>query len=208
MAQHRTPLTLALMSGCVLASLPLLLFPSLREKLGTGASPLTLAILTSPLVHGFSRASVVPHLAGNLALLWYTGSRVETVLGTLRLALLTLGALVAYVAIQVVRDFEVNGASVFIWAYAPCLALLYRSSRRTDRNAPSIDTDATPIVLAVMWVAVPLFMTMIPYAFSWSGSLIGAFLVANTFHISATIVGFWFAWAWRERLTSNVGAGK
>ncbi len=177
-----------------------------RDTLGTEASRPIAGLLTSPFVHGFSTVSLVPHLAGNLVLLWYAGSRVETGLGTARFALLTLGALAAYAAIQTVGALEVNGASVFVWAYAPGLAILHRSGLRTDCGPTSGDTAAAPIVLTVMWVVVPLLMTAVPYSFGWSGSPVRAFLVANTFHISATVVGIGGAWAWREQLSSEPSA--
>jgi membrane associated rhomboid family serine protease len=187
------------MGACVLASLPLLVMPSLRDAIGSDASRPIAGLLTSPFVHGFSATSLIPHLAGNLVLLWYAGSRVETALGAARFAFLTLAALGAYAAIQAIRTFDVNGASVFIWAYAPGLALLHRSHLGTDGGSPAGDPAATPIVLTVMWVVVPLLMTTVPYAFGWSGNPLGAFLVANTFHISATVVGVGGAWAWRDR---------
>lgn len=200
---RRAPLTLALIGGCLLASLPLLLMPSLRNTLGSGASRPVVGLVTSPFVHGFSTASLVPHLAGNLALLWYAGSLVERGLGTARFAVLTLCALGAYTAIQTFGALEVNGASVFVWAYAPPLALLHRYCLRTSSRASGgDDMTATPIVLVIMWVVVPLLMTAVPYAFGWSGGLVRAFVVANTFHISATVVGIGAAWAWRQQLTS------
>jgi membrane associated rhomboid family serine protease len=197
------PLTVALMGGCLLASVPLLLFPSLRDTLGAGASRPVVGLLTSPFVHGFSTASLIPHLAGNLLLLWYAGSRVERRLGTARFALLTLAAVGVYAVVVVASSADVNGASVFIWAYAPPLAVLYRFRPRTERGFGGADDAATPVVLAVMWIVVPLLMTTVPYAFGWSGGPIVAFFVSNTFHISATVVGIGGAWVWRDRLSTN-----
>jgi len=216
-ASHRRfRLTLVLIGGCLVVSLPLLLVPSLRGTIGTRASQPLVALLTSPFVHGFSTTSLLPHLIGNLVLLWHAGSRVETALGTLRFALLTFAALGAYAVIRMIitvelsGTVEVNGASVFIWAYAPPLAVLYRSrspqrgfdSRRTlpERGPDGGDTFATPMVLAVMWLIVPVLMTTVPYSFGWSGGLVGAFLMANTFHIGATVVGIGGAWILRKQL--------
>jgi len=197
---RRSPLTVALAWGCLLASLPLLLVPSLREVLGNEAPLPLVRLLTSPFVHGFSTTSLLPHLAGNLVLLWYAGSRVERALGTGRFALLTVGALGAYGAIQTIWALDVNGASVFVWAYAPALAVEHRSDPRTEHGPFGDDATATPIVLTVMWVVVPLAMTTVPYAFGWSGGFVPAFLLANTFHLSATAVGIGGAWIWRSRL--------
>lgn len=129
---------------------------------------------------------MIPHLVGNLLLLGYAGSRVERSIGPLRFTALTLAALVAYALIQVRWTFDVNGASVFIWAYAPPLAV---HDAPAGRWCPKSVPAPTLFVLFVMWVAVPLLMTTVPYSFGWSGSLPGAFLVANTFHLSATTVG-------------------
>lgn len=97
--------------------------------------------------------------------------------------------------------------TVFVWAYAPPLAVLHRSSLRTDQVFAGGDTCATPIVVTVMWVVVPLLMAAVPYAFGWSAGIVGAFLVANTFHISATVVGIGGAWAWRQRLSGPKAKG-
>lgn len=207
MIPRRSPLTVVLASGCLLASLPLLLIPSLRETVGNGASLALVRLLTSPFVHGFSTASLVPHLAGNLVLLWYAGSRVERALGTGRFALLTLGALGAYGAIQALWALDVNGASVFVWAYAPPLAVAHRSHLLREHGSAGDDATATPIVLTVMWVVVPIAMTTVPYAFGWSGGFVRAFLVANTFHLSATAVGIGGAWIWRDRLRPGGAVG-
>jgi membrane associated rhomboid family serine protease len=137
-----------------------------------------------------------------MVLLGYAGSRVERALGTLRFFLLTIAALGAYAVILTVSKAEVNGASVFVWAYAPPLAALHRYRRLTDRGSDGGDTGATPIVLAVMWVFVPVLMTTVPYGFGWSGGVVGAFVMANTFHISATVVGIGGAWTWRKHLSS------
>lgn len=207
MSPRRPLLTLALMGACVFASLPPLLMPSLRDTLGDGALKPVVRLVTSPFVHGFSAASLIPHLAGNLVLLWYAGSRVERRLGTTRFALLNFAALVAYAAIQMIHTYEMNGASVFVWAYAPPLAVLHRARLGSERASGGDDTTATAVVLTVMWVVVPLLMTAVPYTFGWSAGLVEAFLVANTFHVSATVVGIGMAWAWREQLkAAGVGS--
>jgi len=188
------------MTTCLVVSLPLLAIPSLRDTVGARASRPLVGLLTSPFVHGFSSVSLVPHLAGNLVLLGYAGSRVERSLGTARFAVLTLSALAGYAAVAATTAIEVNGASVFVWAYAPPLALLHRSRSRAGEAA---DSDATPMVLAVMWLIVPLSMTAVPYAFGWSRGLLLAFLVGNAYHATATVVGFAGAWVWRGRLGSE-----
>jgi len=189
-----------LLAGACLALSGLTLFPGLSDRLGDAAANPVVRLLTAPFVHGFSPGSLLPHLAGNLLLLTYAGSRVEPALGSRRFALLTGGALAAYAMIQWVRPFEVQGASVFIWAYGPPLAVM-DLSRRHRRGKPV--PPPTRVVLAVMWVVVPLLMTTVPYAFGWSGSVVGAFLVANTFHLSATAVGAVGAWTMKGLLMAK-----
>lgn len=181
---------------CILASI-LTLIPALAERLGNEAPDPLVRLLSAPFVHGFSPRSMVPHLIGNLLLLGYAGSGVEKSLGSLRFTVLTLAALMTYATIQALWDFDVNGASVFIWAYGPLLAV---RDAPTGRWCPRSVPTPTLVVLFVMWIAVPLLMTSIPYSFGWTGSLPAAFLVANTFHLSATTVGIVGALIWRERL--------
>lgn len=193
---RRAPLTLSLMGACLLVTATELLWPSLLE--GTEVrEPRTLpGLLVSPWLHGLSRASAIPHLAGNLVLLGYTGSRLEFHLGRRRLGTLTALALLAFALLQVVIHFEVNGASVFLWAYAPPLFFLYRGRKR--RRIGHEDLESAPGILFLMWVAIPLGMTWVPFALGWSGSALYAFLVANAFHLCATIVGFACALVWRD----------
>lgn len=176
------------------------LVPQLRAALGNDATDPAVRIVTAPFVHGFSPASTIPHLIGNLVLLLVAGSEVERALGHGRFIQLTGAALLGYSAIQLIGHFEVNGASVFIWAYAPALAVRYASGDRRSRSG------ATVAVLVVMWIIVPLLMTAVPYTFGWTGTVLGAFLVANTFHLSATVIGIVAAWWWRARLRAPVPA--
>jgi len=197
-SHHRSaPSVTRLLAGlCTVVSV-LTLVPRLRAEFGKDATDPVVRMLTAPFVHGFSPASTIPHLAGNLVLLLSAGSAVERALGSRRFALLTGAALLGYVAVQLIGHFGVNGASVFIWAYAPALAVRYASGDRSTR------TEATVAVLVVMWIIVPVLMTAVPYTFGWSGSVLGAFLVANTFHLSATAVGGAAALVWRARLLAH-----
>lgn len=158
---------------------------------------------SAPFVHGFGVGSAVPHLVGNLFLLLLSGRTIEPVLGSLRFVGLTLAALGVYVAVQCVAHLEVNGASVFIWAYGPPLAVLLRRGEAQ----PAARVRRLTFVLVVMWAIVPVLMTAVPYGSGWRGSLVGAFLVANTFHISATAVGGVMTWVWRDRLREGYAGG-
>lgn len=188
--------TLALAGLCTLATAATLV-PGAGIALGDHASDAVIRLLTAPFVHGLTDAWAIPHLIGNLLLLLYAGSRVEAVLGTARFSLLTGAALTAYAMIQLAWNYEVNGASVFIWAYGPPLAVLDTPfGSRCPRSIPR----PTLVVLSVMWLAVPLLMTSVPYAYGWSGSFLGAFVVANAFHFGATAVGAGAAWIWWAQL--------
>lgn len=182
---------------CTLASMAVLL-PIPRLELGNDSTHFVVRLLTAPFVHGFGVVSTLPHLAGNLFLLLFVGSAAERLLGTGRFALLTAASLSAYAVIQIAFGLEVNGASVFIWGYAPIFAAGYRSDGRSTSTGPARG------VLFLMWVVIPILMTAVPYTFGWSGSLLSAFVVANAFHLSATAVGFTGAWFWRTRLVGDV----
>lgn len=182
-----------LASLCIFFSV-LELLPWPQMELGSDSTNGVVRLVTAPFVHGFGAISILPHLAGNLLLLLFVGSATERVLGTGRFVLLTVASLSAYAVIQILFQLEVNGASVFIWAYAPALAVRYGSEDRSAASGPILG------VLVVMWIIVPTVMTAVPYAFGWSGSLFGAFIVANAFHLSATATGAAAAWWWRDRL--------
>lgn len=187
---------------CVSATL-LAYAPGIPFRLGQAATNDVVRMMSAPFVHGFTVGSAILHLVGNVVLLLVAGRAIEPVLGSLRLVALTLAALAVYAVIQALAHFEVNGASVFIWAYGPPLALL---GRRGEARSGGTDPRVI-VVLAVMWAIVPVLMTAVPYASGWHGSLVGAFLVANTFHISATAVGGLMTWVWRACLRAGHKGG-
>jgi len=150
-------------------------------------------MITSPFVHGFSRTSMLPHLFGNLILLLIVGRHLEQRVGSYRFLLVTICALLAYGFIQILANYDVNGASVFIWAYAPPCAVAAWGKRQHAESR-------TIGVLVVMWVLIPLAMTAVPFAYGFQGNILNAFLIANTFHISASLVGTVFAILWRKDL--------
>jgi membrane associated rhomboid family serine protease len=122
------------------------------------------------------------HLAGNLILLALIGSNVERRLGSIRFLVVTLLAIFAAGLVRFLSGVEFNGASSFIWAYAPFLYLYVHESEGTDKSG----------ILLVMWLVIPVVMGVI---LTLNGVRpIKAFLLGNLYHLSGTIVGFGAAW--------------
>lgn len=186
---------------CTTVSLAILVWPELYRVLG-GNGPVRWPgqWLTPAFAHGFSRASLLPHLAGNLVLLALVGPPVERALGSRRFAALTALALALFVVARALSGVGVNGASVFLWSWAPPAAVTLWWGELSADAASGIR-----VALVVMWIAVPLAMTAVPYIDGWEGDPVGAFGLANLYHGTATLAGALVALAWRGRLTGRSG---
>lgn len=132
---------------------------------------------TAVFVHGWPGMPVPLHLGGNLLLLALVGPPVERRLGAARFLLLTLLAIATAGILRLLTDVEFNGASAFIWAYAPLLWLLIRRGDVADKA----------LLLWVMWLIVPLAMGLV---LALNGAnLLAALLLGNVYHLSGTAVG-------------------
>lgn len=192
----RPAVTWALGIACASVSLAILAAPDLYGVLGgTGPVRWPGQWLTPAFAHGFSRVSLLPHLAGNLVLLALVGPFVERALGSRRFAALTAVALAFFVLARAASGPGVNGASVFLWSFAPPAALaLWRG------EVPEDAASRIQVALVVMWGIVPLAMTVVPFADGWEGNPVEAFGLANLYHGTATLAGTLAAVVWRGRL--------
>jgi membrane associated rhomboid family serine protease len=194
---------------CLLVSVPAMFFPSLYHVLG-GLKPLASPWqrLVLAFQHGFPGFPAPVHLAFNLALLGYLGPRVERILGHGRFALLTVAAMGTYAVAHLCPLVDGHGASGVIWAYAPVIFLDLRRRWRTDRDAARMDPEfqGGRGMLLIMWGAVTIVMAGIAYGSGYRGNPVYTVLLGNIFHVTATVTGLAFAFAWRRRILAAAPA--
>lgn len=141
---------------------------------------------TAVFLHGWPGFPLLLHLAGNLILLALIGPVVENRLGKKWFLAVTIATIGTAGLIRLFTELEYNGASAFIWAYAPLLLFQVRNGNETGQEG----------VLLVMWLVVPLAMGIL---ISLNGAgLLTALLQGNTYHFSATAVGFTAVWLWQH----------
>jgi membrane associated rhomboid family serine protease len=140
---------------------------------------------TAVFLHGWPGMPMLLHLAGNLILLAIIGPKVEGELGSRRFFVVTLAAILVAGILRILVGVEFNGASAFLWSYAP-IYWLYCYKRQRDNAG----------VLYVMWLIVPAVMGLI---FVLNGiNPFKAIILGNLYHLSGTIVGFGALWFWKE----------
>ena len=172
-----------LMALILIVSLSTLIWPPLTGVLSSvGGLAYPWQPWTAVFVHGWPGMPMLLHLAGNPVLLALVGSNVERRLGYTRFLAVTALAIFAAGILRILSGVEFNGASAFIWAYAPFLWLSIRNGQQTDKAG----------ILYVMWLIVPLAMSLI---LTLNGTRpIMAFVMGNAYHLSGTVVGFGAAW--------------
>ena len=180
-------LTYTLMAIMIIVSLSALFWPPLTGIIGgVGKQTYVWQPWTAVFLHGWPGMPVLPHLVGNLILLLLVGPPVERHLERNRFLLATLIAIFAAGVVRLVSDVEFNGASAFIWVFAPFLCQQTRHRNSDDKIA----------LLWVMWLIVPLAMGII---LALNGSnILTALFWGNIYHISGTIVGFTLVWFWQR----------
>jgi membrane associated rhomboid family serine protease len=155
--------------------------------------------------HGFPGFPLLVHLAANGVLFWFCGPFCEKILGTTRFAILVGTAIIGFSLTHMLFWVDGHGASGVIWALAPVVFVTLRVYRKT---APEMKNDPTAqqskIILFIMWIIVTFFMTLIPYFQGWQGNPLWAIVLGNTFHITATIIGFVFALSWRKHIENRL----
>ena len=173
----------------IIISLVSMIWPSVTGVLGgVGKLSYPWQPWTAVFMHGWPGMPMLLHLIGNLALLVITGPSVERKLGSRSFLFVTLLAIFAAGVVRLLFGVEFNGASAFIWAYAPFLWFFNRDAQQTDKVG----------VLYVMWLIVPLTMGVI---FVLNGvNLITAIVLGNIYHLSGTVIGFCMVWFLKDRL--------
>lgn len=177
-----------------------LAYPSLYEVFG-GLEPRThpWQLFTAVFEHGWPGFPGLLHLGLNTFLMLECGVPCERLLGTRRFVALSLAAMLANAGVQMLGE-GANGSSLIIWAWGPPLYFALRAARRAD---PAVTTRSgyrrVQTILVIMYVVVTLAMPLIPYASGWRGNPLWALLLANQFHLVATLVGIVAALWWRPR---------
>lgn len=174
---------------CLAVTLPSLVFPSLYDLFG-GVEPRRhpWQLVTAVFEHGWPGFPGIVHLGLNLFLIVEVGRPCERLLGSLRFLALGLAAVAAGAAAQLAAG-GVNGSSLVIWAWGPPLAAALLHARRLGGTAgtPAHGRLLTPLV--IMYGAVTVAMTVLPFAFGWRGNPLVALVRGNLFHLVATAVG-------------------
>jgi len=197
------PLITYLLIGSIgIVSIPTLFDSSLYELFGgVGDLAFPWQPMTAVFEHGWPGVPLLPHLIGNTILLWLVGRLAEKSLGSARYFVLTGLALALYLLLRQLAQIEVNGASVYIWAYAPIVYLGYRECRKPDRECVT-HWDPIPGILWVMWAIVPAGMGIITAS---QGINIGpAFFLGNLFHLSGTMAGLIGLLIWSDEIRDRV----
>lgn len=201
----RALVTYALIAGMVVASGPTLVWPRLGLVLGgVGELRYPWQVWTSAFMHGWPGVPLVVHLVLNLIVIGFVGVAAEKLLGAARYLGLTALALVGYWGARRLSGVDANGASVFLWAYAPILYVGMRYAAGSGRPVGDAYQKGKGF-LAIMWVIVPLAMIVLLTA---RGAALGAAAAwGNVFHLSATLAGVAGALLWRRRIGERLAHG-
>jgi membrane associated rhomboid family serine protease len=195
------PVTIALAAALTAVTVARLIWPGLEAHLGSTRGLIhPWQPFTCALVHGWPGLPAPVHLVGNLILLGMVGPATERWLGSTRYLVLTGAAIAVAGVTQLAGGVQVNGASVFIWAYAP---VVWYGMRRRPLPATRRERsgEMLPVALIVMWFVIPLLM-----GFSLAVGGVPpwrAVLVGNLYHATATVVGFAGVAAWRHVVASR-----
>lgn len=196
--------TFAMLALSWVVTLPSLVFPELYDVFG-GIEPRTYPwqLFTAVFEHGWPGFPGIIHLGLNTFLMLECGVPCERLLGTRRFLLLSFLAMIANAGTQLLGE-GANGSSLVIWAWGPPLYFAMRAARRAR---PSVTRQSgyqrLHVVLTIMYVAVTLAMPLIPYLLGWRGDPLLALLLANQFHLVATMVGIAAAWCWQPTIADR-----
>ena len=184
-----TPVTYTFLGLCFAVTVPTLIDPGLYDVFG-GIEPRRYPwqLFTAVLEHGFPGFPGIVHLGLNTVLILAAGPPCERLLGSGRFLLLCLTAAAANAGLQLLGE-GVNGSSLVIWSWGPPLAWgLYQAGKTRGVGVWEVNPGITGILI-IMYVAVTMAMTFLPYLAGWRGHPLTAFLLGNQYHLAATAVG-------------------
>ncbi len=171
--------------SCVIVTLPTAMDPVFYRVFGGEPSP---TYVWQYVTHNFEHGPVDPigaHLLGNALAIVVFGVLAERVLGRARFLLLTITVLAVHTVFLAVSHRYGNGASGITCVYPPiALVVMGRILRTRGRKA---------LKDWAFWVVGAMLALMLAVYLSRS-------LEQNLTHINATVVGFLFAFVWRQRI--------
>lgn len=202
----RPAITLLLVSATLVVSLPSLVDPRFYRLFGAvGELRYPWQYVTFAFEHGWPGFPPLSHLLVDLLLMLVVGVAAEAMLGAARYLTLTAAAVACHWGARAVTGLEANGASVFLWSYAPIVFVGVVHAKRSGGRGGSV-YERLQAMLVVMWVVVPVVLGGL--AMSRGVAPLLAVPEANVFHISGTIAGLAGALVWKRtiavRLTSSM----
>lgn len=202
---HLPVVTRTYLLACAAVELTAFVAPALHARLeGVGPDREPWQYFTAVFVHGWPGVPSLIHFGLNAVLICACGAPCERLLGSARFLLISIASAGGNVLLQSVTE-GINGASMVIWSWGPPLCMALVEARRM-----SADVLRTPAatritgVLVIMYIAVTLGMTVIPYAGGWSGNLFVATWLGNRYHATATAIGVLFALAFRRTIRHRI----
>ncbi|MFP4427023.1 MAG: rhomboid family intramembrane serine protease [Spirochaetaceae bacterium] len=204
---ERPPLvTPALLCGLLLTTIPQFFLPELYDLLTGTLFGVRLPHYLFLNVFSHSPSILLPHLLGNSVVLIFFGGISELVLGSRRMALLSLVTLTVTLATAYLRDLtSVHGISGVIWGFhVPVLFLLLA---RAQHRGPGSTLKSPWVLLALV-----LFLFDFVGIHLLEVALLGLRPFENfgqVLHLVSVVVAMPFAFAWRgdiERAARGLSA--
>jgi membrane associated rhomboid family serine protease len=196
--------TFALIAAMLVVSIPTMLFSRLGEVFG-GVGSLTYPWqpFTAAFEHGWSGFPLFPHLAGNLALIGIVGVAAERALGSARYLMVTFLAIALSLPVRWLTGLDVNGSSIFIYAYAPIAAIARRQARQEAKTAVrTTGYGRLQPIFFLMWGVIPLAMGV--FVSLSVGRSAWGLLWGNAFHLSGTLAGLVGGMVFRGEIRSRM----
>ncbi len=192
---HKPIVSWVLIFCCLLISLPVFLFPVLREVFSTsGRTTYPWWFITAVFVHDNRVIPFNMHIIGNITVIAFFGTIAERLLGSARILLITVTALLAQLSVSLIMNNYGNGASGIAWAMAPLVlpVMLYDWKKKARKAFKDPFFLSALFLYFLIWVLI----TVISYHWGLHNT--------NIWHLTATIVGLLFMLVWRKDIYSNL----
>jgi len=201
--------TYGLIICCALISVPTWINPLLRFVFGASLQPdFFWQPFTAPFEHGGPYLGLSTHFVLNMLALWYCGSVVESMLGHWRTLFPAILSVAVYVGLLwFVLKWRADGASIFIWSYAPLVlaALIITYRQKYWGVLQNSNFILGCLVLIAMWVIPTVVFSTNAIRAGDTDSILEAVVYhANAFHIAPTIIGSVLAFLWWQDIQTGM----
>lgn len=192
----------ALMACSLGVTVATLVFPNLQHVFGSFDEGTDfMQRLTVAFQHGFEWRSSVVHLIIDLVLMAFIAVFTEKVLGAWMFFLLSISTLAWYSLVHTVFGMMGHGGSGLIWAFAPVVFYVLNEGRLLKTRSQFDELFRTfRLILAIMYLVIPVLMSIIPIYFDSETPLLRSIIYGNLFHITATLWGIGFTMLFREQI--------